>query len=194
MAAAPRHAREHRALRIGLAAVLTAPLLATLAPTQALAASPDPVPPVVTKPGGVPVRTDSSADSRTLHWYDGQQRRAVRIQPGTTLESEGLTGAARGAALKETTPVFVDADTPGRMRALPGGVIVQLDRPLSARELEARLAGFDVRVERALGDGDTTWLLAGEPGVASIELANAIFESGLVRSAAPNWVKPRTRK
>jgi len=49
-------------------------------------------------------------------------------------------------------------------------------------------------VRHAIGDSGRVWLLEGGPGIASIELANAIHESGLVQSASPNWLNPRARK
>jgi|GEM_PF-6216954 len=38
------------------------------------------------------------------------------------------------------------------------------------------------------------WLVQSEPGMASLDLANALYESGQFQSASPNWFKQRATK
>ncbi len=179
-----------------LRALLAVVLPAALNPVHAADPSDRDIP-MITKPvtGAVSAAaTGKAGTANTLHWYDGARRRAVREQPGATLDAKGVSAPAARAVAKSSAPLFVDADGSGTVRALPGGVVVRLAQSMTLEALSERLEAFDVRVERRLGDSGRLWLLAGGPGNASIILANAIHESGLVESASPNWVTPRVRK
>ena len=143
------------------------------------------------------------------YWYDGQTRRDLAVDRSSVAEFGAAKhgGSAQPAVRKAlgavdpksldagTSPMFVDASSPASARrALPGGVIVTLRAPMDPAALEAALAQFGTRPVRAVGADGRRWLVEGTAGVASLELANRLHESGLFESAAPNWWRERALK
>jgi hypothetical protein len=181
-------------------AAVAAGVVMTIAP--ALAAEP-PVPSTerVAKSGRIGATPSTSATAASpLAWHDGGVRRPLVVDP--SLEADFAPRAGRNAspirpagtvgksASALSSPVLRD-DT-GRLRALPGGVLVVLAAPADeagARALIARAGAVPVR---ALGS--TTWLVEAPAGLASLELANRLHASGLFASAQPNWWVARTLK
>ncbi|MEZ5649737.1 MAG: hypothetical protein R3E87_04230 [Burkholderiaceae bacterium] len=150
--------------------------------------------PIVTKSAPDTKQAGTVGTAGSLYWYDGERRRPLVQRPNQTLSDKGLNDSTSHPIAKQSPPVFVDANSPSVVRALPGGVIVRVTEPTDADGLRELLSGFDIEIERRIGDTGLIWLLTGDPGVASIQLANAIYESGLVKSASPNWLNVRARK
>lgn len=144
-------------------------------------------------------------DSAAYYWYDGETRRTLRIDGSSVARFGPQAKSARAAdvivpaefARKDVSPSETVSpllrDEAGQPRALPGGVIVTL--PTDTTELEARqqLQALGVQPVRAIGAGTRMWLVAAEPGLASLQLANRLHETGQV-SAQPNWWQPRAKK
>ena len=148
-----------------------------------------------------------------LYWYDGGQRQALRLD-GTQVADFRLAAkdALRPAGDVEksgsdtlpdgVSPVLRNVGAaPGDARALPGGVIVTLQAPpagsdVAARESSARglLQRHGLAPVRALDADQRIWLVEAPAGLASLELANRLHESGGFESAEPNWWRPRARK
>ncbi len=148
------------------------------------------------------------AAAADYYWYDGQARRSLRVDGASVAEfGKAKVGGQQPAMRKSlgavdprrldegTSPVFVDATSPGSARrALPGGVVLTLKAPMSADALEAALAAFGTRPLRALGGDGRRWIVAGDAGIGSLELANRLHESGQFESASPNWWRERALK
>lgn len=149
----------------------------------------------------------ASATDATHYWYDGGRRRALRLDE--TLRADFAAGKAvpagrmapGGKALDATEPeaaagtvVFRDLDSPAVRRALPGGVILTTHAPTDADTLQRRLAPHGLAVSRRLDADGTRWLVETPPGVAGLELANRLHESGDFASAEPNWWRERALK
>ena len=169
---------------------------ATLAATLALAAAS-----AACAAGG----TGSADPGASLYWYDGNVRRPLQVDAdhvarfgaGTSRRADEVIVPAALAAKDDSgtstrSPVLRDAS--GAPRALPGGVIVTLP-PDTAGEADARarLAALGVQPVRPIGAGARVWLVAAEAGLASLQLANRLHESGAV-IAQPNWWQPRATK
>lgn len=146
--------------------------------------------------------------SATHHWYDGDRRRGLRVderlradfpegkavlteRPARTDKSLDGTTIAEAPA---DSPVFRDADSPAVKRALPGGVILTTRGPTDAASLERLLAGYGLSVARQLDADGIRWLVETAPGMAGLELANRLHESGEFAAAAPNWWRERALK
>lgn len=137
----------------------------------------------------------------TPAWQDGGVRRPLVVEPGWRAD---FSGAVSGAAtvlrpsagmLKDVSPALqspVFRDEGGRLRALPGGVVVLLREPLDEQAATALLASHGARVVRRLGD--RLWLVASAAGTASLEQANRLAETGAFAAAQPNWWVERPRK
>lgn len=176
-----------------------AAVLAVLPPTPALA-SDTAAPPAARVSKSVRPGTVQATPASPLAWHDGAVRRPLVVEP--SLEADFTPRAGKdaspirpvGTVAKSvsalTSPVL--RDETGRLRALPGGVLVVLAAPLDdagARVLIGRAGAVPVR---ALGA--STWLVEAPAGLASLELANRLHATGLFASAQPNWWVARTLK
>ena len=94
------------------------------------------------------------------------------------------------ASAPRVSPVFVDAG--GNPRALAGGVIVSLKEALASEQARARLEGAGLTPVRQIGE--RMWLVESPVGVASLELANRLADTGQFEFVQPNWWQPRTTK
>ena len=131
------------------------------------------------RPAGSPI---------ALGWYDGDRWRPLTLvadlvvdftpRPGDRIPiiEPGFPDALRSPVLR---------DESGRMRALPGGVLVQLRRPMPPEAARALLLSADLQPTRPVSD--TLWLVDSPLGLASLHLANRVHTSGLFASAQPNW-------
>jgi len=185
-----------RAARHAVAvAVLSVTALAVALPIPARAAAPEqPARETVSKP----VRAKTKA-APTLVWHDGAGKRGLSIDP--TLEADFSPGAGddrvlrRAGATPKSSATLVSPvlrDEAGRLRALPGGVIVVLAAPAdeaAGRELLLRSGATPVRRL-----SDTLWIVEGPVGLGSLDLANRLQATGRFASAQPNWWVERTLK
>ena len=144
---------------------------------------------------------DGQAQQR--YWYDGEWRRPLWADETVVADFSAARGekskVLRPAAIAKggepTSPVFRDG--PGeksRTRALPGGVIVTLKTGPGEDRRDALFARHGLQPVREIGSGSGMWLVASPPGVASLDLANRLYESGDFKAAAPNWWQPRALK
>lgn len=75
----------------------------------------------------------------------------------------------------------------GRLRALPGNVIVYLNPEWNRQAIDAWLAKNGLHVVKQLGIGKNVYEIETAPGLATLDLANRLYESGDVVAAIPNW-------
>ena len=109
---------------------------------------------------------------------------------GATLRPNDL--ASPGQALR--SPLFFDNPSlNGTPRALPGGVLVELKTPADPDSARQQLQSDGLSPVRAIV-ANRIWLVASPPGLAALELANRLQQSGHYASAQPNWWQPRIPK
>jgi hypothetical protein len=109
---------------------------------------------------------------------------------GATLRPKDL--ASSGQALR--SPLFFDNPSlNGTPRALPGGVLVELKTPADPDSARQQLQSDGLSPVRAIV-ANRIWLVASPPGLAALELANRLQQSGHYASAQPNWWQPRIPK
>lgn len=190
-------------------------------PAPAVSGPPAPLP--LFKPGPVraearpeiAVSPDPDRKAPLLYWYDGEREHRVRIDPQRVadfrvprLAGKPSVVRPRNEAEKSAdalpaglSPVFVDPDAPGRIRALPGGVIVTLKQAPAGNDAveredlaRRRIAAAGVRPLRPIDPDSRCWLVESPPGMPSLELANRLHRSGDFESASPNWWQPRALK
>jgi hypothetical protein len=168
------------------------------------------VPVATAQTGDASASDKDSAGKTALHakraapshaWHDGASRRTLVIESGLQADFSGaLTGksiALRPAAgaLKDVSPSLqspVFRDEGGRMRALPGGVVVMTRTTLDEPTARALLTAHDARPTRRLGE--RAWLVESAAGMASLELANRLAATGAFDAAQPNWWVERALK
>lgn len=194
-----------------------------IASLPAPAVSGQPAPPPLSKPG--PARTEASLEAASasdpgrkaplLYWYDGEREYRVRIDPQRLADFRVPQLAGKPAVVRPRneaeksadalpaglSPVFVDPDAPGRIRALPGGVIVTLKQVPAGNDAveredlaRRRIAAAGVQPLRPIDPDARCWLVESPPGMPSLELANRLHRSGDFESASPNWWQPRALK
>lgn len=166
---------------------------------------------------GTATAGDRAGQIATLSWHDGAVQRQLLIDParvadfrsdpagaaraGPVLRSRGAAEKATDALAAGVSPVFTEAGAPGRLRALPGGVIVVLkpapageDAAGRAAQARRQLQSAGLEPVRPIGPGGSRWLVASPAGLPALELANRLHDSGEFESAAPNWWQPRAKK
>jgi hypothetical protein len=169
-------------------------------PAAATTTPPDTAPavdaPLIDKPASVAKRPAAG-----LVWIDAGVRRPLFLDTGLRADfsptQAGKAGVLRRAdgPLKDVPSMLqspVLRDESGRARALPGGVLLVIDAALddaAARALIERHGAVAVR--RVAGP---VWLVASPPGLASLDLANRLAETGVFGSAQPNWWVERPKK
>lgn len=89
-----------------------------------------------------------------------------------------------------TSPVFRLGTSPGgRLMALPGGMVVTFKPEWTDAQVREWAARKGLEVQQRLEIAGNWYVLKTEPGLASLEAANALQESGEVVAASPNWWK-----
>ena len=108
--------------------------------------------------------------------------------PATSFKPRTATGTA-------TSPVFRIGTTPGgRLMALPGGMVVTFKPEWSDTQVREWASSKGLEVQQRLEIAGNWYVLRTEPGLASLEAANALQESGAVVAASPNWWKETTTR
>lgn len=103
--------------------------------------------------------------------------------PASSFKPRTATGTA-------TSPVFRLGTTPGgRLMALPGGMVVTFKPEWSDSQVREWAARKGHEVQQRLEISGNWYVLRTDPGLASLDAANALHESGAVVSASPNWWK-----
>lgn len=173
--------------------------VAVAAFAAALSAVPGPAGAAQKDGDAVPAKTVGSGPTHA--WQDGGTRRALTLQSDLRADFspsiQGKSAVLRPAtgALKDVSPALqspVFRDEGGRMRALPGGVLVVLATPLDDDAAAALIASHDARAVRRVGD--RTWLVESAAGLPSLDLANRLAATGAFAAAQPNWWVERARK
>ena len=193
------------------AGLLLVSLCATAQPVQPQAANA----PTKTgaKAGETAAKVGETAADTTLFWYDGGRRRALSLDSSQLADfrrsakdairpAGDVEKSVGGALPKDVSPVLRNADAPpSAIRALPGGVLITLKTlprgdDAAHREAQAReeLQRLGLEPMRAIDPAQRIWLVASAPGLASLELANRLHESGAFEAATPNWWLPRALK
>lgn len=73
------------------------------------------------------------------------------------------------------------------MKSLPGNVVVILNPAWDGAAVQAWLTRNNLQILEKMGSGSNVYLIKSAPGLASLDLANAIYKTGEVLSASPNW-------
>lgn len=109
----------------------------------------------------------------------------------------GVSATASSAAIQSLqasqpagkySPVFHDgASNSASMRALPGNIIVYLDPAWDASAVDAWLKSKKLEVVKKLEIGTNIFVLKTGPGLEALDTANALYKSGEVKAAFPDW-------
>jgi hypothetical protein len=149
----------------------------------------------------------ASSFAADLYYYDGTAKRSLIVdkQQWASVKGEttGKSVEVRPVAINEKSvqdrlatksvsgsPVFRAGET-GTPMALPGGVI--LNPKYGDAGVQARLKARGLVIERLIGNSGALLVRSAE-GMASLDLANELHESGEFESVSPNWWRERRKK
>jgi hypothetical protein len=114
-----------------------------------------------------------------------------RMSAGATSDqaAQNLTAkSATGATPAAYSPILRDSQsTSGRMRALPGNIIVYLNPDWDRAAVDAWALRKQLEIIDKLKIGKNVYVVKTQPGLAALTLANALYQSGEVVAAIPNW-------
>lgn len=86
------------------------------------------------------------------------------------------------------SPVMHDSPTgSGRKRALPGNVIVYLNPAWDEAAVQKWAGSRRLEIVRQLAIGPNVYVIKTGPGLEALETANALYRSGEVVAAFPDW-------
>lgn len=127
-------------------------------------------------------------------WHDGSRERVIQLVPNKMAEfKEGgamsiIESPKQKSPHQIFSPVFRDGlGGGGRMRALPGNVIVTLNPNWSQAQIERWVTDHHLVMLRQMQNAPHVLLIKSEPGMSSLQVANELYESGEVVAASPNW-------
>lgn len=142
---------------------------------------------IITPQSDLQAAFDESKDAKT----------SIGSTVSETLISDGFVRVYRVTApalrapstsITGKSPVFREGTSPaGRLMALPGGVIVQFQAEWTTEQIDDWIASHGYAIRQKLGIRGQWYVLDSPAGLASLEMANTIHESGEVVSATPNW-------
>ncbi len=75
----------------------------------------------------------------------------------------------------------------GRMRALPGNVIIYLDSQWNEAAVSNWLSAHRLEAVKKLEIGPNIYVIKTGPGMEALETANSLYLSGEVKAAFPDW-------
>ena len=108
-------------------------------------------------------------------------------QLDNTAETAIRSLKARHPAGKYSAVVHDAPTSAGRMRALPGNVIVFLNPQWNETAVNNWLRARKLEIVKKLEIGPNIYLIKTEPGLEALETANALYRSGEVTAAFPDW-------
>ncbi len=143
---------------------------------------------------------------RKYTWQDGDRTLSAYLQADLVVSSDGAVAAAgttvaragqgriirvASASEVEGQPVFRSGS--GALMTLPGGVLLVFDSAWSGTETDAFFVANGIATDRVspLGEIPNGFVVATEPGFASLELARALAGKEGVELSSPNWWRER---
>lgn len=86
------------------------------------------------------------------------------------------------------SPVLHDGPSgSSRMRALPGNIIIYMDPKWDEKTVNKWADSHNLTIVKKMGIGRNAYIIKTGPGIAALETANSIYESGEVLAAFPDW-------
>ena len=138
-------------------------------------------------------------------WQDGEHTRRVRLVPGLVVQAtaanttDDLVVSARGGRSivqrqtrhsGDAEPVFV-AESGGALMTLPGGVLLALNPEWAEERVSRFFAANGIKSHRVTEQqfAVNAFFVETDPGLASLELANALAGKAGVVISIPNWAQ-----
>ena len=139
-----------------------------------------------------PATEDKSAMKQAIPTARALHRKSAGMRLWQLDGSTAPVGMARSLNTRSPqgkySPVLHDnPSASSRMRALPGNIIVYLQPSWSESQVNTWLKSHGLEVVKKLDIGTNIYILKTDPGLAALELANSLHQSGEVVAAFPDW-------
>jgi len=119
-----------------------------------------------------------------------QSQRGIRLWQVQTPANMVVRGLSVSNPSGKYSPVFHDSTSnSGAMRALPGNIIVYLDPKWDAATTSNWIAAHKLELVKKLEFGSNIFVFKTAPGLDALNIANALYQSGEVVAAFPDWWK-----
>lgn len=142
---------------------------------------------------GMAVAKSADANAKMLSMKHSQA--GVRLWQMNNTGDAAIRSLARGNPAGKYSPVFHDGSNSGAaMRALPGNIIVYLNPTWDKATVDNWVKSHKLEVVKKLEIGPNIYVIKTAPGLEALNTANALYLSGEVAAAFPDWwqeVSPR---
>lgn len=140
------------------------------------------------EPGAPSATASLSIDAKTQMQPLPQNPRGVRLWQMQTPASTALKSLALSNPIGKYSPVFHDnASNQGAMRALPGNIIVYLNPQWDTATTHNWIVAHKLELVKKLDIGSNIFVFKTAPGLEALNIANALYQSGEVLAAFPDW-------
>jgi hypothetical protein len=113
--------------------------------------------------------------------------RLWRLGGGVSAETAVRTLAAKNQTGKYSPVLHDGPTTSGRMRALPGNVILYLNPEWDIATVNAWVNQHQLEIVKKMDIGPNIYVIKTGPGLEALNIANSLYKSGEVVAAFPDW-------
>lgn len=129
-------------------------------------------------------------DAQAAMVSTGHAQNGLRIWQVQQTTGSVTKGLSISNPTGQYSPVFHDAaSSNGQMRALPGNMIVYLNPAWNSATVDKWIAAHKLEVVKKLDSGANVFVFKTAPGLDALNKANALYQSGEVVAAFPDWWK-----
>ncbi len=141
---------------------------------------------------GTPGRVKALDPGATLTGKGSATVRIYKLSAGKKARDVVKAAEVAGSTVRHSE-VFRDGRG-GRLRSLPGDVIVVFRKDWTEEQSQNWLTTRKLAVKEKLGFTKNAYLVDAPSGEAGLDLANRLFETGDLKISAPNWwIEARTK-
>jgi hypothetical protein len=139
-------------------------------------------------PGKLGVTAAKGVDANATMQPMKQSQAGVRLWKINNTGGMAVRGLMTSNPSGNYSPVFHDSPSnSGRMRALPGNIIVYLDPQWDEAKVSSWLNSHTLEKVKKLEIGSNVYVIKTAPGLAALDMANMLYRSGEVKAAFPDW-------
>jgi hypothetical protein len=139
-------------------------------------------------PGKMGATAAKGVDANATMQPMKQSQAGVRLWQINNVGGMAVRGLMASNPAGSYSPVFHDSPgSNGRMRALPGNIIVYLDPQWDEATVSNWLSLHKLEKVKKLEIGANVYVIKTAPGLAALDLANMLYRSGEVQAASPDW-------
>jgi len=135
-------------------------------------------------------KATKAVDAKAQMLPQQKSQRGIRLWQMQTPANTAVKGLAISNPAGKYSPVFHDsASNSGAMRALPGNIIVYLDPKWDTATANNWIAAHKLELVKKLEIGSNIFVFKTASGLDALNIANALYKSGEVVAAFPDWWK-----